>query len=46
MRYQTKTNVKIRDKQADYTITVKANQDELYTQVSNRLEQLGEQSFP
>jgi predicted transposase YbfD/YdcC len=46
MHCQTKTIAKIRDKQADYVITVKANQNELYTQVSDRLEQLGEQGFP
>ncbi len=46
MHCQTKTIAKIRDKQADYLITVKANQDKLYTQVSNRLEQLGEQRSP
>lgn len=46
MHCQTKTIAKIRDKQADYVVTVKANQKELHTLVSDRLEQLGEQGFP
>jgi hypothetical protein len=46
MPCQTKAIVEIRDKQAGYAITVKANQDELYIQDRNRLEQLCEQGFP
>jgi hypothetical protein len=46
MHCQSNTIAKSRDNQADCVITVKANQDELYTQVSNRLEQLAEQGCP
>ena len=46
MNCQRKTVAKIRDKQADYVITVKANQGNLHKEIEERFIELGEANYP
>lgn len=46
MNCQKKIVAKICDRQADYVITVKANQGSLHEEVSQRMAELGEDNFP
>ena len=46
MNCQRKTVAKIRDKQADYVITVKANQGTLHKEIEQRFIELGDANYP
>ena len=46
MNCQKKTVAKIRDKEADYVVTVKSNQGNLYQEIDQQFLELGEANYP